>query len=456
MESITYNNIGIEGVPYSNILELEIEHNINEHAIARIRVEAEVSEIQRFLQRADERLVVSITTTAEGQPEVLFGGVVDVTETQMGSEYGELSIILKSKSVMLDQAKVSRSYQKTTRTYEELLSELVQEYAKLSVEVSDRAVGSMIVQCNETNWEFCKRMASRLNAPVITTIGDIVPVIYIGLPQSYKSYAITPMEGTQVQGRCAISTAMSPSRRGTNIQTQQYMFLGDGVEYGQGNSRVSAVHSTLRSGILVTTITVSPIESFIQKEIVNTNISGKMYTGIVEEVKLDQVRVHINEIDAESENGDVWLPYSTAYSSSDGSGFYCMPAQGDTVRVFFPGTNEGQAFAASSVSVSPGANITDKQWTGPNGKQILLTEQGIYITTNKSNSRIFINLTDDEGITIQSDKNITVCAKKNISLISNDRIDIKAQKDILLSTAESFIDIKPDGIEIGAENVVIK
>lgn len=456
MESITYSNIQIEGVPYTNILELNIEHSLNEHAIAMLRVEAEVSSIRDFLSRADEKQVISVHTSAQGQPEVLFCGLIDAVEGKEESEYGEIFLRLKSTSVLLDQEKINRSFQNKSKTYEDILSEVVQEYAFLNVEVSDRAVGSMVVQCNETNWEFCKRMASKLGAPLIQTIDSTRPVIYVGVPMNAKEYDLTAMEETQVSGVSESSTADYSARQGFNINTLQYMFLGSIIQSGQMDARVSAIHSSLQSGIFVTTITISPIHSFVQKEVVNTNISGKMYTGIVQAVEKDKVKVHITDIDASYEDGDVWLPYSTAYSSSDGSGFYCMPAQGDKVRVFFPGTNEGEAFAASSVCVSPGADVTDKQWTGPAGKQILLTKEGIYITTNKSNSRIFINLTDESGITIQSDKNVTICAKKNISLISNDSIGIRAENDILISTAESYIDITPKGIEIGAENVVIK
>ena len=101
-----------------------------------------------------------------------------------------------------------------------------------------------------------------------------------------------------------------------------------------------------------------------------------MYTGIVQAVQKDQVQVHLVDIDSEYDGaGNVWLPYSTAYSSSDGSGFYCMPAEGDQVRVFFPGSDEGKAFAASSVSVNSAPDVTDKQWRGPEGKQILMQKK---------------------------------------------------------------------------------
>ena len=39
--------------------------------------------------------------------------------------------------------------------------------------------------------------------------------------------------------------------------------------------------------------------------------------------------------------------------------------------------------------------------------------------------------------------------------MSNDRISISAENDVYIGSAESFIDIRPEKIELGAENVVI-
>lgn len=456
MESITYLNIQIEGVPFTKLLSLEIKHNINEHGDADISCEMENEAAQNYIKRINEKTMIRILTTAKGQPPVLFCGVVKHAGIQMMSEYTVLQLSLKSVSTLLDQEKKNKSFQNTTKTYEKIMSQAVAGQAQINMQVTDRAIGNMIIQCNETNWEFCKRMASRLSAPVITSIDGQVPVLTVGIPKGGKQHEIKSTEyatsqGTANEGRPALDAC------GTSLQTMQYMFLGDIVSNGSGNLKVSGIHASLANGILISTVYIAGENQFKQTETANTQISGKMYTGKVQDVQKDTVKVHLIDIDSEYDgDSTVWLPYSTAYSSSDGSGFYCMPAEGDLVRVFFPGSDEGQAFAASSVSVSPGADVTDKQWTGPNGKQILMTKEGIYITTNTNDNKIFINLTDDEGITIMSNKNINICAKNNLSLISNNSISINAEKDILISTAESYIDIKPEGIELGAENVVIK
>jgi len=50
------------------------------------------------------------------------------------------------------------------------------------------------------------------------------------------------------------------------------------------------------------------------------------------------------------------------YASEDGSGWYCMPEMGDDVRIELPNTNEGDAFAVSSVSKYV-SDDPDPKWT---------------------------------------------------------------------------------------------
>ena len=457
MEPITYLNIQVEGVTFTRLLSLEIKHNVNEHGVANISGEMSIEAAQDYMNRADEKTAVKISTTAQGQPKVLFYGVATSVGMQKMSNYAVVQLVVTSTSVLLDYEKKNKSYQNTSKTYEEIMTQAVAGQAMIQMQVTDRATGSIIVLCNETAWEFCKRMASRLNAPVITSINAQVPVFTIGIPKRGKTYPLADVELHTESGNLSSEGFMAQDMLGTNIKTTQYMFLGEAISLGSGNQKVSGISATLKSGMLISTVCISTEKSFAQPTVSNTQISGKMYTGVVQAVQKDQVQVHLVDIDSEYDaGGNVWLPYSTAYSSSDGSGFYCMPAVGDQVRVFFPGSNEGEAFAASSVSVNSAPEVTDKQWTGPEGKQILMTKEGIYITTNANDNKIFINLTDKDGITISSNKNITICAKKNLSLISNDTININAENDILISSAESYIDIKPEGIELGAENVVIK
>lgn len=130
-----------------------------------------------------------------------------------------------------------------------------------------------------------------------------------------------------------------------------------------------------------------------------------------------------------------------------------MPAAGDEVRVFFPSGNEGDAFAACSIQINPGERVTDKIWSGPNGKKILLTEKGLMIIGKEA--KLFINLTDLTGIEIISDKNITITSACNVNIQAGDTVNILAENHILLGTQASYVDIRNEGITMSSENIIL-
>ena len=453
MEAITHLNVHVVGVPFQKILGLEIKHFINDHATAVLTAEAEPMLAMSLLNRADEKVSVRIVTTAAGQPDTLFYGVLSNAEVDAQGEYAIVTITLKSFSALVDYKKGNQSFQNTSESHESVISTVLNGAINLDFLASDKPIGHIIVQCNETPWEFAKRMASEVYAPLVASLHK--SLITVGIPHGVHSYTLSNYSTTSSAGMGGMTPGSSV---GVCVKTMQYAYVGDSISLSGRSLLVKGITASLQTGVLESQISVSDASGFRQIPITNTQISGKMFLGKVMAVQLDKVKVHLVDIDDSFSEGscNVWLPYSTAYSSSDGSGFYCMPAVGDQVRVFFPGSNEGQAFAASSVSQSPGAKVTDKQWTGPNGKQILLTDEGIFITTNANDNKIFINLTDANGITISSDKNINICAKKNLSLISNNSISISAKNDILISSADAYIDVTPKEIEIAANNVVIK
>ena len=469
METISYLNLKVEGTPISKVTKLTIQHGINQHAMAELEGEASLQEASDFAQRCDETTKIVISTSASGQPGIIFCGMVAKVSVEKQDTYGLIKFSLKSTSFVLDVQKKNKSFQNTGSTYQQILEQTYASKAALTMNVSDKAIGSIVMQYNETNWEFTRRMAANFNAPVFTNIDTQKPNITIGMPASGKTYQLKDVEydyGSSMGG-------------GSELKTYQYMYLGDKVSYGGKTERVKSLKASLESGILTTIVCVGEDSSFeAQNALMTANggslgeqaytgaggngvgvttnaaVSGKMFTGIVQAVKKDKVQAHLIDIDAEYDGGgNYWFPYSTAYSSSDGSGFYCMPEVGDKVRIFFPSGKEGEAFAASSVNVSPLDNPKHKKWRSPAGKEILMTEEGIIITC-KENS-IYINLANEDGITISCEKDINICSKTNISVMSNQSMSVEAQSNILISTAESYIDMKPDKIEIGAANVTI-
>ena len=464
MSTITYENIQVAGIPYEKVLELSISHAPNAHGCAWIKGMIPYDVAQEFVKRADETSSVEITTTASEQPPRLFFGVMDKLNLIRQQEYAVLEVMAKTASSRTDIAKKSRTFQNTTKTYGQILNQILEGKGTVAVTVTDKPIGSLIMQCNETDWEFMIRMASQLGVPAFTNIIARTPHIYIGLPPSSQSKAIDASfcdygknEGdyrTHMANASGGTSAMGEDFASEKISSYNYLYLGDTVEVSGKGGQVKTIEAVLRDGILECTYTLGVKSSFQVAPISNVQASGKMMTGKVTKVEADRVQVFLHSVDAKEDgSSNWWFPYSTAYSSQDGSGWYSMPAKGDEVRVFFPSGNEADAFAASSVAKNVRPNVKEKCWRGLNGKQILMTEEGLVITCREG--KLYLKLSDEKGIEIISDMDINITSGTKVNIQGGEEVKIIAENEVLVGTATAYLDIRKEGITASADNIIL-
>jgi len=462
MGTITYQNIQLSGIEYDKLLALSITHSANEHAYAQVVFEIDTKIGNEFVNRVGTEKAVTISTSAQGQHNTLFCGVVSNVAIETTSEYSVIRLTLASTSRKLDAKKNSKTFQNTSMTYEQVLISALNGTGYVNIHVTDKPIGTFIMQYKETDWEFIKRMASQLQASVFVNIETAKPVIHLGLPDAQETVELKTVQYSQgidtksMQSMSQIGqTNMLAQDYGAQvIKTDQYCYLGEKILVNGTSYRVANIRSELSDGILKSTYAVSTKNSFTQAPSFNQKSSGKMFTGTVQAVKGDKVQVFFAGMDSSYDGGGTqWFPYSTAYSSSDGSGFYCMPEVGDTVRIFMPSDNEKDAFAASSVNTNPQANTKDKSWKAPGGKEILLTDDGIYIVCEKE--KIFINLTKKDGIQIVSNQNIEISSDTGIVIKAGEKIEIEAEESINLGVGNSNIYMDKEQVILGADKVYI-
>lgn len=467
MSTITHDNVVVEGIPFSQIIYLYISHAPNTHGRAKIVGQIDSAFAQDFVQRLDETFGVGITTTAENQPERLFYGVVANSHLQQQQAYSLLTLELETVSCRTDAKKENHTYQNTGTTYGQLLSGLssVKGYqGTVQIMVTDKPIGAMIMQYDETDWAFIIRMASQLGVPAFSNIIARTPQIYVGLPASSKTRQIDTVSFDYTKSDAAYQsiTNNTPSAAGAmredfateTVCSYDYAYLGDTVAFNGKTARVKSINATLVDGILECQYSFALKTGFSVPAISNKQASGRMMTGTVQAVQADRVQVFLHSVDSSYDGGgNWWFPYSTAYSSQDGSGWYSMPAVGDEVRVFFPSDNEADAFAASSVAKNVRPNITDKCWSGVNGKQILMTEEGLIIICKAG--KLFINLTDAKGIEIVSDMDINITSGTKVNIQAGEEVKIVAKNEIMVGTPSAFLDIRKEGIVASAENIII-
>ncbi|RDY27782.1 phage baseplate assembly protein V [Lachnotalea glycerini] len=478
MNTISYADITVDGFPFQKIEQLLISHAPNDHGYAEVVGELDSSTAQDFLKRVDEKMMVSITSKAEGQPTNLFFGCVRNVSLQQETEYSKVTLQLYSMSRILDMEKKNKTYQNTAKTYGQIISADISDKGDLHMMVSDKAIGALIMKYNETDWQFAMRMAAKLNAPLVSNLSSPRPQIYIGLPPASKtitvkktSYSYGSDTGAYAQMG---SGALAQDFGSEQIESYEYGYVGDQITFGEKSGRIKSVKACLKDGILTMSYGLlsgggsaasasagasagsgtGGFAGIAAPVTPNAQASGKMMRGKVMAVSGDKVQVHLTDVDSSYDGGGSWwFPYSTAYSSSDGSGWYCMPEIGDEVRVFFPSGNEGDAFAASSVCANPPTNPKHKSWKAPGGKEILLTDEGMYIIGKSG--KIYINLTDEKGIEIHSDKDINISSDANININSSSEVQIVAKNQIIIGTESAYLDLTQNSATLAASQVLI-
>lgn len=460
METISYANIEVEGFPFRKILAVHISHQPNEHGTAVVEGELDADQAQGLMQRVDETLRVNIVTTADGQPDRLFSGCVKDIMLRQENAYSIITLSLYTTSRLLDMTRKKKTYQQVSQTYSQIITDSIAEKGDLHMMVTDKAIGQLIMKYNETDWEFARRMASQLGAPLVADIAAPRAQLYVGLPPSRKTVEIETSSfsyGSNVDSFAKLSDSMVQDFAGEQVQSYQYAFIGDIVEMNGKSARIKGVRAVLTDGILSMCYELMQANGSMAGIAVPqtaSKASGKMMKGTVKAVNRDKVQVHITDIDKEYDGGgDWWFPFSTAYSSSDGSGWYCMPEEGDEVRVFFPSGQEGEAFAASSVFAQPPQNPRHKSWKAPGGKEILLTDEGMYIIGKSG--KIYINLTDEKGVEIYSDKEINIMSDTKVSISAASEVDIVASNEIIIGTEEAYIDLNKNSAVLAAGEVLI-
>lgn len=467
MKTITYENIRVEGFAFTKILSVRISHRPNQHGTAVVEGEVDPAKAKDLVDRADEKKVIKIATDAEDQPEKLFVGYIRDITLRQENGYSIVVLRLYTTSILLDLAKKNKSFQKLKEKYKDIIKDAIKdEDGSVQITVSDKQIGHLIMQYEETGWEFAMRMASQLGAPLVADIISPKPYITIGMPKSRKENAIDSKEYQYVSsldGHRRHEDAMIQDFSGEEAESYAYAYIGDKILLNGKSGIIKSVDAVLTDGILCMRYSLmhaggSAIGSAPSR--IYSRAAGRIVLGVVKGVKKDKVKVWLKGIGEEDTTGqgmtegtDWMFPFSTVYSSSDGSGWYCMPEKDDQVRVYFPSGNEEDAFAASSVFAQPPKDPRNKVWKAPGGKEILLTDEGMYIIGKSG--KVYISLTDDKGVEIYSDKEINVISDTKVNICSADEVHIVAKNEIIIGTEEAYIDIDKSSAVLAAKKVLV-
>ena len=383
------------------IQEFVLDENINEHQKLEIQLEMDDEQrknLERIIEKEDVGIEIELANVDKDVKRRVFSGIVDYFEILDYGSYG-FKILMRafSKSVLFDRKnqKKYRVFQDRNLIFSDIIDEINKDYAdkKLEIKYSDIAkkqIGSLIVQFDETDWEFLVRLASQLKTGMFV------------IEQGIILFGIVEMGEIKKENKYFSDYSLIRDYKNLyyKVQSNKVINLGDTVSISEnavenegndkdssgnkGNFSVLKTRIFLKDFILKSEFLATDMSSYHIFRKYNEKIKGCRIEANVERVFEDggiakmEVRFAeglkkiVQERSNEESNDKAYddygikrfpLSYQTFYSQTN-TGFFCTPEVNDTVEVYFP--NEDEQFAKVSWAINNKGNGRFSDYTKRN------------------------------------------------------------------------------------------
>ena len=383
------------------IREFVLNENINEHQKLEMQLEMDDEQrknLERIIEKEDVGIEIELAEASENVKRKVFSGIVDYFEILDYGSYG-CRILMKafSKSVLFDRKneKKYRVFQDRNLMFSDIIDEINKNYAdkKLEIKYSDIAkkqIGSLIVQFDETDWEFLVRLASQLKTGMFV------------IEQGIILFGIVEMGEIKKENKYFSDYSLVRDYKNLyyKVQSNKVINLGDTVSISEnaveneendkdssvnkGNFSVLKTRIFLKDFILKSEFLATDMSSYHIFRKYNEKIKGCRIEANVERVFEDggiakmEVRFGeglkkiVQERNNDESNDKAYddygikrfpLSYQTFYSQTN-TGFFCTPEVNDTVEVYFP--NEDERFAKVSWAINNKGNGRFSDYTKRN------------------------------------------------------------------------------------------
>ena len=200
MVAQTYDLIKIESaIKLKTITNVELRVVKNEHATLVVRgIADEEIDVYKQLNGRNLNTPLKLYSSEDAGNAIYCGLIESVSLLRLDDiDYFEISVVSASK--LMDTVKKKRSFQDVEMTYEALVKQIVDEYEDGATNCSvgqSETIGIPLVQYNETDWEFLKRIASHFEGVLVADTTEAKPRIFFGFPEKSAEAEIDTDEYT--------------------------------------------------------------------------------------------------------------------------------------------------------------------------------------------------------------------------------------------------------------------
>jgi RHS repeat-associated protein len=457
---LTYKSLKIE-IPYDAIQveDVDILQPINDHAYLKLKLLIEEGKILEYLNKNVSEEKVTVSRIEEtGEETKLFVGKISEVFMSYESSVHVMEIQCVSYTKEFDIKKNSRTFCNLDMTYQQVITKVLEAYNNKDFTDSitnGQAIGEFVLQYEETDWEFLKRIASHFNGVLLAEATEEYGRFHFGILDLNNNQEINLDDYEVVKDidsfnkRAAMGFEENYLQEYTtwDIVSPIKLMLGEKVLFNKVECVVAKIHTEVYKEELRTIYTLGLKRGLRTTLKVNHKIFGMSIPATVKDVKGNTMSVHF-EIDPAYEECSNQKYFTYAIESS---AWYCMPEKESQVHIYFPTNDEKEAIAVHAVRIGAGSAKTQnpdiKSFSHTGGSEMKLTPSDMNFSPGGGG--VSLNLAQSGDVSLNG-QNINLTATENLELGmrdgSGDTPPFRPQNiDI---SAKSKIEIAKGGIGI--------
>ncbi len=440
------HDVKVTGISLDKILACEIQSHIGEHST--LKLSGLVENEEEFLYGVSDGQDIEVIIQGSEGTKILFSGIVTGVSITESGQMKTACVEGKSRSWLMDRTKHSRSFQNAHITFQALTQEILKDYTGSSLIYAggSQEIGSLIIQYEETDWDFLKRVLSLVGLALTPDSQKAGLKLFAGVPkfpETALSYTVLEMDKDMDS-----YYYLKANKREVHaadftqyiVSSEQLMGIFDTAAVQGQSLAVYAYQYSFEQQEMMGTYCLQSAKGLVVQASYPMHLIGAALMARVVRVSKNKIQAAMEIDGAHIERAVHWFPYSTLSASPDGSGWYCMPEIDDDVRIYFPSKQEAEAIALSAVSNYDAPQGGSDRMQDPNnryfrtkyGQELALNADSVKLSCNENKSSITI-LTDGT-ISIQAQESVNVQAKEKITLHAENALSIRVKDQFLMQS----------------------
>lgn len=401
---------------------LHIFERMNEHA------ELNLSGICRAVQnRIPEKQAV---TVMDRNGSIIFCGRIHDIKLKYDKEFLSFQLKAYSASCEMDGMKRRRVFQDLDMTYEQILFEVLKSYkssSHLDQVTNGAKIPHSIVQFDETDWEFLKRLSSHFNTGIWANCKSSSIQLFFGASSREKGI----LEGEELTN----NTNLLKEQEQLTIKTHKQAELGCRISYKGSLYLIKSTESLIKRGELFYQSLLERTRGASFPYLPNTKLAGLHLWAVVKEINRNKLRVKY-PIEDYAQGNTPWLPFAGEENNEAG---YYMPEPGDEVEVTFPDLVEAHAFISAARRRMKQTNPEKhnmKYLRNKEGIGLYMDEEKLSISSGMERAAIVMH--QDGGIHIKSSETLHISAESDLEIGGRTgNVTIHAEDSITFQSGET-------------------